>query len=75
MSQQAAARQGAPVAERAGRAGQFFRGQGDPPTKGSKSAISKIANKTFNMRAEQICCAVHPIKKKCGELCTTHGGR
>jgi hypothetical protein len=48
MSQQAAAGQGAPAAGRAGRAGQFFRGQGDPPTKGFKSAISKIANKTFN---------------------------
>jgi hypothetical protein len=48
MSQQAAARQGAPAAERAGRAGQFFRGRGDPPTKGFKSAISEIANKTFN---------------------------
>jgi hypothetical protein len=48
MSQQAAAGQGMPVAGRAGRAGRFYRGQGDPPMKEFKSAISKIANKTFN---------------------------
>ena len=48
MSQQAAAGQGTPAAGRAGRAGHFYRGQGDPPTKGFKPAISKIANKTFN---------------------------
>jgi hypothetical protein len=41
MSQQSAA-------GRAGRASRFFRRQGDSPTKGFKSAISKIANKTFN---------------------------
>ena len=50
MTQQAAAGQGAPAAGRAGRAGRFYRGRGDPPTKGYKSsAISKIANETFNM--------------------------
>jgi hypothetical protein len=48
MSQQAAAGQGAPAAGRAGRAGHFYRVQGDPPTKGFKSTISKIANETFN---------------------------
>ena len=48
MSQQAAAGRGTPVAGRAGKAGRFYRGRGDPPTKGFKSAISKIANKTFN---------------------------
>ena len=49
MSQQAAAGQGAPATGRVGRAGHFYRGQGDPPTKGFMSAISKIANETFNM--------------------------
>ena len=48
MSQQAAAGQGTPAAGCAGRAGHFNRGRGDPPTKGLKSAISKIANETFN---------------------------
>jgi hypothetical protein len=50
MSQQAAAGQGSPVAGRTKRAQQFYRGQGDPPTKGFKSAISEIANNTFNTR-------------------------
>ena len=49
MSQQATAGQGMPVAGLAGRAGRFYGGQGDPPTKGFKSAISEIANETFNM--------------------------
>ena len=49
MSQQAAAGRGTPVAGRAGRAGYFYRGRGDPPTKEFKSAISEIANETFNM--------------------------
>ena len=48
MSQQAAAGQGTPAAGCAGRAGHFKRGQGDPPTKSLKSAISAIANETFN---------------------------
>ena len=48
MGQQAAAGQGTPVAGRTGRAGHFYRGQGDPPTKSLKSAISAIANETFN---------------------------
>ena len=48
MSQQAAAGQGAPAAGRAGRAVHFYRGRGDPPTKGYKSTISKIVNETFN---------------------------
>jgi hypothetical protein len=48
MSQQAAAGQGTPVAGRTRRAGRFYRGQGDPPTKGFKSGISETANKTFN---------------------------
>ncbi len=48
MSQQAAAGRGAHAAGHAGRAGRFYRGQGDPPTKGYKSTISKIANETFN---------------------------
>ena len=48
MSQQAAAGRGAHAAGRAGRAGHFYRGQGDPPTKGYKSTISEIANETFN---------------------------
>ena len=48
MSQQAAARRGAPAAGRAGRAGRCYRGRGVPPIKGYNSTISKIANKTFN---------------------------
>jgi hypothetical protein len=48
MSQQAEAGCGAPAAGRAGRGGRFYRGQGDPPTKGFKSVISKITNETFN---------------------------
>ena len=48
MSQQAAAGRGAPAAGCAGRAGHFYRGRGDPPTKGYKSTISKITNETFN---------------------------
>ena len=47
MSQQAAVGRGAPAAGCAGRGGQFYRGQGDPLTKGFKSAINKIASDTF----------------------------
>ena len=47
MSQQAAAGRGAPPGGCDGRAGHFYRGRGDPPTKGFKSAISAIANETF----------------------------
>jgi hypothetical protein len=50
MSQQAAAGRGAPAAAgRGGRGrGRFYRGKGDPPSKGFKSAISEIASDTFN---------------------------
>ncbi len=48
MSQQAAAGQGSPAGGRAGRGGRFFRGRGDPPSKGFKSSISKIATDMFN---------------------------
>ncbi len=63
MSQQVAARQGAPAAECAGRAGQFFRGHGDPPTKGIKSAISKFANKTFNRGQNRFAAQVTQLRK------------
>jgi hypothetical protein len=53
MSQQAAARRGTPAPGRGGKAGQFFRQRGDPPINGFKSAISKIANDTFNAEKNQ----------------------
>ncbi len=50
MSQQAAAGRRAVVQERgAGRVARYFGKKGDPPSKGFKSAISEIANDTFNM--------------------------
>jgi hypothetical protein len=64
MSQQAAAGRGMPVARRAGRAGHFYRGQGDPPTKGFKSAISKIANETFNMGQNRFAAQFTQSRKK-----------
>jgi hypothetical protein len=49
MSQQAAARRRTPAAGRGGRGhGCFYKGRGDPPSKGFRSAISKIVNDTFN---------------------------
>jgi hypothetical protein len=48
MSQQAAAGRAAPTGGRGGKGGRYFRGWGDPPSKGFKSSISKIANDTFN---------------------------
>ena len=49
MSQQAAAGRGAAAQGRgAGRVAQYFGKKGDPPSKGFKSAISEIANDTFN---------------------------
>jgi hypothetical protein len=53
MGQQAAARWGTPAAGRSGKAGRFFRQRGDPPIKGFKSAISKIANNMFNTGQNQ----------------------
>ena len=50
MSQQAAAGRGTSATRHTVRAGHFFRGQGDPPTKGFKSRISKIANTTKQNR-------------------------
>jgi len=49
MSQQAAAGRGAAAQGRgAGRVARYFGKKGGPPIKGFKSAISKIANDTFN---------------------------
>jgi hypothetical protein len=48
MGQQAAAGQAAPAGGRGGKGGRYFRGRGDPPSKGFKWSISKIANDTFN---------------------------
>jgi hypothetical protein len=48
MSQQEAAGQAAPAEGRREKGGQYFRGRGDPPSKGFMSTISKIANNMFN---------------------------
>ena len=48
MSQQAVAGRGSPAGGCAGRGGHYFRGQGDPPSKGFKSTITEIATYTFN---------------------------
>ena len=54
MSQQAAAGRGAATQGRgAGRVAQYFGKKGDPPSKGFKSAISEIANDTFNTGQNQ----------------------
>jgi hypothetical protein len=53
MSQQVAAGQGMPTTGHGRRAGQLFRQRGDPPIKGFKSAISKIANDMFNTGKNQ----------------------
>jgi hypothetical protein len=50
MSQQSVAGQATPAGGHGGKGGRYFRGQGDPPSKGFKSSISKIANNTFNTR-------------------------
>jgi hypothetical protein len=49
MSQQAAAGQAAPAGGLGAKSGWYFKGWGDPPSKGFKSSISKIAKDTFNI--------------------------
>ncbi len=54
MSQQAAAGRGAAAQGcGTGRVAQYFGKKGDPPSKGFKSVISKIANDTFNTGQNQ----------------------
>ena len=48
MSQQAVVGQELPASRHAGKGRRYFRGQGDPPSKGFKSLITENATDTFN---------------------------